>query len=198
MSDVSQGPGWWQASDGKWYEPQAQSAVGPPASAADVSPGPGFWRSTDGNWYPPQAPPGNQPKKKIYKRVWFWILVIVFLGMGGCTAALIGGTAAVDHAAHVTHTVVYSVIGSGQANDITYSTLQEGSGQNGTAQETNVNLPWTKTISASGLFTLFTVNASVGEAGGSLTCTITEDGVQIATNTATGAFASADCSSGGK
>jgi hypothetical protein len=27
MSDVSQGPGWWQASDGKWYPP-ADPTVG--------------------------------------------------------------------------------------------------------------------------------------------------------------------------
>lgn len=29
MSDYSQGPGWWQASDGKWYPPQP-AAGGPP------------------------------------------------------------------------------------------------------------------------------------------------------------------------
>lgn len=26
MSDVSQGPGWWLASDGKWYPPQTSPA----------------------------------------------------------------------------------------------------------------------------------------------------------------------------
>ena len=31
MSDTSQGPGWWQASDGKWYPPEQ-------------SPGGGRWR----------------------------------------------------------------------------------------------------------------------------------------------------------
>ena len=30
MSDVSQGPGWWQASDGKWYPPLAAAPVAPP------------------------------------------------------------------------------------------------------------------------------------------------------------------------
>ncbi len=30
MSDTSQGPGWWQASDGKWYPPQ-QTAPAPGA-----------------------------------------------------------------------------------------------------------------------------------------------------------------------
>lgn len=40
MSDAAQGPGWWQAADGKWYPP-------------DQPPAPGWWRASDGNWYPP-------------------------------------------------------------------------------------------------------------------------------------------------
>lgn len=32
MSDTSQGPGWWQASDGKWYPPAAVSGA-PPVGA---------------------------------------------------------------------------------------------------------------------------------------------------------------------
>ena len=32
MSDFSPGPGWWQASDGKWYPPDAQPG-GPPGQA---------------------------------------------------------------------------------------------------------------------------------------------------------------------
>ena len=212
MSDVSQGPGWWLASDGKWYPPQQapQQTIAPPQPAAAPAPGgadrplgPGWWQASDGRWYPPQPGAyvpnayGQAPKKPVYKRVWFWLLVVVALGFGGCVALIAGGTAAVNHAAHVNHTIVYSVTGSGQANDITYATLQEGNGQNGTAQVTNVNLPWTKTITASGLFTVFDVTATVGSNGGSLTCTITEDGKQIATNSASGAFASADCTAAG-
>jgi len=40
MSDVSQGPGWWQASDGKWYppeqhpDPQAQAPAPPQGAGA--------------------------------------------------------------------------------------------------------------------------------------------------------------------
>lgn len=30
MSDYSQGPGWWQASDGKWYPPQGGAPQAPP------------------------------------------------------------------------------------------------------------------------------------------------------------------------
>ncbi len=31
MSDTSQGPGWWLASDGKWYPPQGPTVVAPKA-----------------------------------------------------------------------------------------------------------------------------------------------------------------------
>jgi len=30
MSEFSQGPGWWQASDGKWYAPQGAAPPAPP------------------------------------------------------------------------------------------------------------------------------------------------------------------------
>ncbi len=46
MSDTSQGPGWWQASDGKWYPPEQGAAApppgpptGPPPGAAAAAPG---------------------------------------------------------------------------------------------------------------------------------------------------------------
>ncbi|HWD51300.1 MAG TPA: DUF4190 domain-containing protein [Acidimicrobiales bacterium] len=35
MSDVSQGPGWWQASDGKWYSPEQVPGTGPAQSASE-------------------------------------------------------------------------------------------------------------------------------------------------------------------
>ncbi len=43
MSEQSEGPGWWQASDGKWYSPEqrpATSAPPPPTSAPHTTPGP--------------------------------------------------------------------------------------------------------------------------------------------------------------
>ena len=222
MSDVSQGPGWWIASDGKWYPPEQAPQAPQPAPAVPVVPvvptatpppvgsdrplGPGWWQATDGRWYPPQpgayppgpGPYGTEPKKPVYKRAWFWILIVLAVIISGCSALVFGAGVAVDHAAHVNHTVVYSVTGTGQANDITYATLQEGTGQSGEAQLTNVSLPWSKTITASGLITAFDVTATVGEGGGTITCSIVEDGKQLATNTATGAFASANCNSVGR
>ena len=38
MSDTSQGPGWWQASDGKWYPPEQAPGAG---SAGPAGPPPG-------------------------------------------------------------------------------------------------------------------------------------------------------------
>ena len=53
MSDASQGTGWWQASDGKWYPP-----------ADTEQPGPGWWLASDGNWYPPEQ---RMPVKPVAK-----------------------------------------------------------------------------------------------------------------------------------
>ncbi len=46
MSDSSQGPGWWQASDGRWYPPEQRSQPAP-------SPG--------GGGYPAPGPSGGGP-----------------------------------------------------------------------------------------------------------------------------------------
>ena len=204
MSDTSQGPGWWQASDGKWYPPQPPPpplpAAGPPPMGADAPQGPGWYQATDGRFYPPQHAVAGVPpvKKPVYKRVWFWLLIVVVVLFAGCGAILAAGTAAIVHAAKKDHTVVYTVTGTGQATDITYATLQQGSGQNGESQVTNVPLPWTKTIIVSGLITAFSLSGTVGTNGGTVTCTISEDGSQLSTNTASGPFASASCSSAGK
>lgn len=50
MSDVSQGPGWWQASDGKWYSPEQRPAVQATAPQAPIA--------TAAGAYPSGSPPG--------------------------------------------------------------------------------------------------------------------------------------------
>lgn len=49
MSDQSQGPGWWQASDGKWYPPEQAPGVQPPTTAPIGGP----------PTQPPATPPGG-------------------------------------------------------------------------------------------------------------------------------------------
>lgn len=62
MSDVSRGPGWWQASDGKWYPPE-QAPGGPPGGdQGRGAPGygaPGY--GPPGAGAPGQAGPGYAP-----------------------------------------------------------------------------------------------------------------------------------------
>jgi hypothetical protein len=50
VSDVSQGPGWWLASDGKWYSPEQAPGFPPPATVPTPMSGPGS--------YVPVSPPG--------------------------------------------------------------------------------------------------------------------------------------------
>ena len=54
MSEQSGGPGWWQASDGKWYPPQpaAPTAAPPPPPAYGPPPAP--------QWTPPPAKKSNR------------------------------------------------------------------------------------------------------------------------------------------
>ncbi len=64
---MSQGVGWWQASDGRWYPPKesdeapepgwwlaADGRWYPPVESADP-PEPGWWLAADGRWYPPES-----------------------------------------------------------------------------------------------------------------------------------------------
>ncbi|HEX4538662.1 MAG TPA: DUF4190 domain-containing protein [Acidimicrobiales bacterium] len=60
MSDTAQGSGWWQASDGRWYPPDARPGVPPPPEAASAG-----WSSPPGGsspgWETPQAPGSYNP-----------------------------------------------------------------------------------------------------------------------------------------
>ncbi len=74
MSDISKGPDWWQASNGKWYAPELHPDYQPPVTpepeppapappSQPDSPGlrPGWWQASDGNWYPPERHPDYRP-----------------------------------------------------------------------------------------------------------------------------------------
>jgi hypothetical protein len=128
-------------------------------------------------------------QKKFYTRVWFWLLVIVALGLGGCITLVSVASVAVNKANTTKHTVVYSVTGSGTA-DITYDSFTNGN--SGTSQDTGAAIPWSKTITGSGIFNVYSLTATLSS-GGTVTCSITVDGKQLASHTSTGQFASVDC-----
>lgn len=72
MSDVSQGPGWWVASDGKWYPPHLHPDYRPPDRTASP---------------PPVLP--SPPAHPLYRRPWVLIsaaiviIILVIAGSGG-------------------------------------------------------------------------------------------------------------------
>ena len=98
MSDTSQGPGWWLASDGMWYPPETASPPPPPSSqrARDFTPhaprngaraqrGRARHRraAKSGKTAPGMLPPGG--KKPVVRRWWFWTalaLVVVLVVVG--------------------------------------------------------------------------------------------------------------------
>jgi hypothetical protein len=63
MSDTSQGPGWWLASDGKWYPPELWTGpptTAPPTTASGTpSAAPAYPSQVPS--YPPQVPSPSQP-----------------------------------------------------------------------------------------------------------------------------------------
>jgi hypothetical protein len=83
VSDVSQGPGWWQASDGRWYPPQATAAPPPPAPGPPQAPGP-----------PPGPPPAPQwggppPAKKSNRGCFIALAVVGVLALLGIVATVV-------------------------------------------------------------------------------------------------------------
>jgi hypothetical protein len=59
MSDVPQGPGWWQASDDKWYPPPRPEMPGEeqqPTAPVTATPSGGYPPTTPSGDYPPQGP----------------------------------------------------------------------------------------------------------------------------------------------
>ena len=72
---------------------------------------------------------------------------------------------------------------------VTYETFEMG-----LVQVMNPRLPWTKTITASGLFTAFSLSVQNGPVGLSyVVCTIREDGKVLNANKTAGPFHIASC-----
>lgn len=87
MSDMPQGAGWWQASDGRWYPPEQHPdfrATLPPPGAAGFGP-PGVGAPGVG------APgvPAQRSGLSTVQKVLIGVVVVVVLGLGGC-AVLVG------------------------------------------------------------------------------------------------------------
>jgi hypothetical protein len=91
VSDVSQGPGWWQAADGKWYSPEQVPGTAAPTAAPFPGAGAPAPYGT-----PPAGAPGGYGYAPVQKTnglavaslvcsFFFWIL-----GIGAILAVLFG------------------------------------------------------------------------------------------------------------
>ena len=101
MSDTSQGPGWWQASDGKWYRPESHPDYVPPAPPPP--PPPPLVASTpipsvvtpeaSGRKKKPAKAAAKRPAKKLNRKGWgcltsiiIFILIVVIIVVAGGSA----------------------------------------------------------------------------------------------------------------
>jgi Domain of unknown function (DUF4190)/Type II secretion system (T2SS), protein G len=79
MSDISQGPGWWQASDLKWYPPEAVPAGAPSPPQAVRVPGPYVAPATP---VATQSTNGLAVASLVLSILWIWglgsLLAIIF------------------------------------------------------------------------------------------------------------------------
>lgn len=112
MSDTSQGHGWWQASDGRWYPPEQHpdaTPTTPPVVASGVPAG--AYGTPFQGAAPHSSPPSQQ--KKSNKGIWITlgvVLAVVVIGVWGCLALISAGTeAVVDGAANAVEGVAGEV-----------------------------------------------------------------------------------------
>ena len=102
MSDTSQGPGWWLASDGKWYPPEAQSGYWPPPRAESAAvqppypaapyPGTPYPATPYPGMVPQYQPPAPKPTNGL--AIASLVLSIIWLGGIGSLLAIIFGIVA--------------------------------------------------------------------------------------------------------
>jgi hypothetical protein len=84
MSDVPEGPGWWQASDGKYYPPQPPTAPPPPPTSPPAPPPSGYY--APGPLAPAPAQSGMSGCLKAFLIV---LAVLVVLGVGSCVVLVV-------------------------------------------------------------------------------------------------------------
>lgn len=96
MSDQSGGPGWWQASDDRWYPPELHPDYRPPASPPPPPPpAPPVMRPASTPWAAPPIPPVAAPPPApptVAQKPWYrrtgWVVTWVVLGLVVVLAAV--------------------------------------------------------------------------------------------------------------
>jgi hypothetical protein len=182
----------------QWQPVPAASMQAPPGRQASSGAQP-----TVGYQFPPgteppagyQLPPGYELKKKkrFYKRVWFWLLII-FVAIIAIVIGSIAGAA--NDAVNSKHTVAYKITGTSTA-DITYSSYDAGSNTTKSVTVNGARLPWTQTVQVKGSLSGFVVTASPADITkpAALECSLSVDGKVVSTDT--GGSSIVSCSGSG-
>lgn len=152
----------------------------------------GGGRPPDGG-LPPPGWAGHTPPPQRRRRIWPWVLLGLFvLFVGGCVAVIATVSTMVDDDSNRTVTVRYAV--TGDAKDgvtIAYTTWKDGNSASNTVSD--ARLPWHKEVGATGLVKAGSLTVTTGASGGTVTCSLSVDGDEPQTATATGRFATATC-----
>lgn len=132
-------------------------------------------------------------KRPIYKRVWFWFLIIVVV----IAVTLITSIAnAVDKGVNAAHTVTYDVTSDASTASVTYTQFN-GNGTNGSEQANEAPVPFTKTVQAKGNFSAYSLVAQASPDATTITCKVTVDGKVKSQQTSTGPSAVVTCAANG-
>jgi hypothetical protein len=148
---------------------------------------------------PPYGPPPGyvmKRKKPFYKKVWFWLLVFLVIIIIVVVSAV---SKAADDAVNKNHTVTYKVSGTVPKADISYYT-NDGNNRSRNINTDGVKLPWAKTITVKGDFSLYTLMANMpftSNAHGKLSCQLLVDGKVVSSDTSNGSAGVVSCSGTG-
>ncbi len=109
MSDVSQGPGWWQASDGKWYPPEQAPSAQPQPQGFGAPGGPGAQPGASGSEPVPVGDAFNWGWTKFQQNVGPILIaaLILFVGLMIVEAIIWFGLVGSLAATTTTHTTTY-------------------------------------------------------------------------------------------
>ncbi|WP_138905799.1 MmpS family transport accessory protein, partial [Streptomyces albidochromogenes] len=137
-------------------------------------------------------PPPGRPGPAGGRRIWPWVLLgTLLLFTGGCIAVIATIATVVDDESTRTVKVRYAVTGDARGVTIAYTTWRDGDASSNTV--TDARLPWRQEVDTTGLVKGGSLIVTTGASGGTATCSVTVDGNEPRTATATGRFATATC-----
>lgn len=169
MADVSQGPGWWQGRDGKWYAPQAGlSSQSPPQAATGFPPDAKSAKAAakGAKAHAKALRPWYKKKRFIFSGLILVIILILLISTSGNKSNSTSGSSSVPGAGSSSGVSRHASVTSPSTPTVLYQ--QNGSGSasspNFTAP-TNWNIEWTYNCSALGSSGNFMVTVSQAGTG---------------------------------